>query len=76
MDTELNHEFTIPIQSQERVDEYNKKFNKQYKSTPEHIRKTMDVIIDMIQECAMAGGSYMNDSIVLNVSVKYQPEEK
>lgn len=68
--------FTIAIQSQEMVDEYNNKNGTNFKATEGQLEGMLDDIIEMIEQCGDKNGWYVHDTMQVKVSVEYHPENK
>jgi hypothetical protein len=76
-------EYYIPIQSEERVTESNKKYKEAFgndfepfKSTEEHINILLDNLLETICKVGDAGGWYWGDDIKVKIELEYEPEDK
>ena len=81
MDKEII-EYEIPIQDQEHVDKWNKKYSKEfdnfepYKSTEDHIIILGNKFLGTINRVGNDGGWYIGDSIKVKIELEYKPENK
>jgi len=76
-------EYDIPIQSEEQVEEHNKRckemFGSQFtplKSTEEHIDILFEKFYDAIHKVGDDGGWYVGDGISVKIELEYDPENK
>ena len=76
-------EYSIPIQSKEAVDKYNKMCEEMfgdnfspYLSTEEHIKILENMLLDAIQLVGDEGGWYTGDDINVKIELEYEPENK
>ena len=76
-------EYYIPIQSEERVAEANKRYEEAFgsdfvpfKSTEEHVDILLDKFLEAICKVGDAGGWYWGDDIKVKIELEYEPEDK
>lgn len=71
-------EFTefLHLQTDEWVEEYNKKFDIKVKKSQEELEDLLDKIVDTMNDVAVEGGSYTDDAIKVTVKVEYIEEDK
>lgn len=75
--------YDIPIQSDEHVEEWNKKCEEvygdkhiPYKSTDEHTDILIGKLYDAIEKVGEEGGWYVGDGIRVKIELEYEPEDK
>lgn len=67
---------TIPIQSEEACNKYNKEYGTDLKSTEEHFGDMIDKLYEMFEKIGDNGGWYVGDCIEIEIKMKYCPEDK
>lgn len=72
----FNLEYSIPIQTDEKVNTINKEWGTNYKTTGWHIDNLLEEVEALIEKCGSEGGWYVNDAIRVRVEVEYIPEDK
>lgn len=72
-----NLEYLIAINGDEEdIQEKNKSWGTDFKSTDWHYEKAMNMIEDAIIEVGDKGGWYIGDGIRIKVEIEYSPEDK
>lgn len=68
--------FNIAINNDAEVEEFNKNYNKEIKTTNEQIYDVFDAMEQAIIDCCEGNDWYTDDTIRIKFEVEYVPEDK
>lgn len=68
-------EFNIPIQGEKECKESNEKYGTNYKTTEEHVSDMIDQIYEIISNLG-DNNWYVGDSLKIQITAEYCPEDK